>query len=89
MFDRQGLVFWLAGDPAGGGSGCWRHPLFSLILLITSLLAGSLFLRGPWKRTVLAVAVIPLGLLRNGFRIFAIGQLCIAIGPQMIKFWIL
>jgi exosortase C (VPDSG-CTERM-specific) len=56
----------------------------SLVLFLTSLIAGHLFLRSPWKRGILALAVLPLGLLRNGFRIFVIGQLCIHIGPEMI-----
>jgi exosortase/archaeosortase family protein len=30
------------------------------------------------------VAVIPLALIRNGFRIFTIGQLCVSVGPHMI-----
>jgi exosortase C (VPDSG-CTERM-specific) len=83
VFDRQGLIFYLPGIPLEVAPEC-SGVHSSLILLITSLLAGSLFLRSPWKRTVLAIAVIPLGLLRNGFRIFTIGQLCIHIGPQMI-----
>jgi exosortase C (VPDSG-CTERM-specific) len=57
----------------------------SLVLFLTSLVAGHLFLRSPWKRGILALAVLPLGLLRNGFRIFVIGQLCVHIGPQMIR----
>jgi exosortase/archaeosortase family protein len=56
----------------------------SLVLFLTSLLAGHLFLRTPWKRAVLILAVIPLGILRNGFRIFTIGQLCMRLGPEMI-----
>jgi exosortase C (VPDSG-CTERM-specific) len=56
----------------------------SLVLFITSLVAGQLFLRSPWKRTILAVAVIPLALIRNGVRVFTIGELCVHIGPQMI-----
>jgi exosortase C (VPDSG-CTERM-specific) len=56
----------------------------SLVLLITSLVAGQLFLRSPWKRTVFAMAVLPLALLRNGFRVFVIGELCTHIGPEMI-----
>jgi len=31
------------------------------------------------------VAVIPLGLLRNGFRILVISLLCVHIGPEMIN----
>src|SRR5665213_323552 len=56
----------------------------SLVLFIVSLLAGHLFLRGPWKRTILVVAIIPLALLRNGFRVFVLGELCVHLGPQMI-----
>jgi exosortase C (VPDSG-CTERM-specific) len=56
----------------------------SLVLFLTSLVAGHLFLRSVWKRGILALAVLPLGLLRNGFRIFVIGQLCTHVGPQMI-----
>jgi exosortase/archaeosortase family protein len=33
---------------------------------------------------VLSVAVIPIALLRNGLRVFVIGQLCVRIGPEMI-----
>ena len=56
----------------------------SLILLITGLLAGNLFLKSTWRRTVLVCFVIPLGILRNGFRVFVIGTLCVHFGPQMI-----
>ena len=55
------------------------------MLFITSLVAGYFFLRSPGKRTALTLAVVPLALLRNGFRIFTIGQLCIHIGPEMIN----
>jgi len=60
----------------------------TMALLITSLLAGYLLLRSPWRRAALAMAVIPLGLLRNGFRIFTIGELCVHIGPEMIHSYI-
>jgi len=30
------------------------------------------------------LVVIPLALLRNGFRIFVIAELCVRMGPQMI-----
>jgi exosortase C (VPDSG-CTERM-specific) len=60
----------------------------SLALFITSLPAGYLFLRTPWKRAVFTLAVLPLAILRNGFRIFTIGELCVHIGPQMIDSYI-
>lgn len=60
----------------------------TLALFITSLLAGHFFLRSPWKRGVLALAVIPLAIVRNGFRIFTIGELCVRISPDMINSYI-
>ena len=56
----------------------------SVVLLIVSLVAGHLFLRHPLKQAVLCLAVIPLAFLRNGFRVFVLGELCVHIGPQMI-----
>ena len=56
----------------------------SVVLLITSLVAGKFFLPKAWQRTVLCLAVIPLAMLRNGFRIFVLGELCTHFGPQMI-----
>ena len=57
----------------------------TLVLFIVSLLAGHLFLRQPWKRAALTLFVIPLAILRNGFRIFTIGELCVYVSPDMIN----
>jgi exosortase C (VPDSG-CTERM-specific) len=56
----------------------------SVVLFIVSLVAGHLFLRHPVRRAVLCLAVIPLAFLRNGFRVFVLGELCTHWGPQMI-----
>ncbi len=56
----------------------------SWVLLMTSILAANLFLKTPWRRLALVAFVIPLGILRNGFRILVIGLLCVNAGPQMI-----
>ena len=56
----------------------------TVVLIITSLLASYLFLKSSSRRLILVLTVIPLALLRNGFRIFVIAQLCVRIGPQMI-----
>jgi len=58
------------------------------VLLITSLLAGNLFLTSPWRRLFLALFVIPLAIARNGFRIFVLGELCVHISHDMINTWI-
>jgi exosortase C (VPDSG-CTERM-specific) len=57
----------------------------SLALFITSLLASYFFLDSPGRRAILTLAVIPLALLRNGFRVFVIGELCVHISPDMIN----
>ena len=57
----------------------------TLMLLLTSVLAGRLFLINRWQRLALCVAVLPLAVLRNGFRIFVIGELCVYFGPEMIN----
>jgi exosortase/archaeosortase family protein len=54
------------------------------VLFIAGLLASHLFLRTRWRRVVLVAFVIPLGILRNGFRILVIGLLCVYVGPHMI-----
>jgi len=56
----------------------------SWVLFICSLLTSHLFLRTRWRRSVLVAFVIPLGILRNGFRILVIGMLCVFVGPHMI-----
>ena len=80
---RDGLVFQLPDITIQIAPECSGiHS--SLVLFITSLLAGHIFLRTPWKRAIFVLVVIPLGILRNGFRVFTIGELCVHIGPQMI-----
>lgn len=76
IFELPGIALRVAPECSGIRS--------TLVLFMVSLVAGYLFLRSPWKRFVLTAAVIPLALVRNGFRIFVLGQLCIHIGPHMI-----
>jgi exosortase C (VPDSG-CTERM-specific) len=80
---REGAVFALPGIVLHVAQECSGiHS--SWILFITSLVASYLFLDGPWRRFVLVAFVIPLGVIRNGFRILVIGLLCVHVGPQMI-----
>ncbi len=80
---RHGTVFDLPGIVLRVGQECSGiHS--SWVLFITSLLASHLFLRTRWRRIVLVAFVIPLGVLRNGFRILGIGLLCVHVGPHMV-----
>jgi len=82
-FVRHGTVFELPGIVLEVGQEC-SGLNSSWALFITSLLASHLFLKSPWRRIVLVAFVIPLGILRNGFRILVIGLLCVRVGPHMI-----
>ena len=84
---RNGLSFQMPGISLVVASEC-SGIRSSLVLFITSLIAGKLFLKSPGKRAILALAVIPLGIIRNGFRIFTIAELCVHISPDMIDSFI-
>ncbi len=83
-FLRSGMDFQLPGITITVAKEC-SGIRSSLVLVITSLLAANMFLRTNWRRALLVAAVIPLGLLRNGFRILVISLLCVHIGPHMIN----
>ncbi len=76
VFQLPGLTLEVAQECSGIRS--------SYILILTSLLAANLFLMRTWSRILLVVFVVPLGIIRNAFRIWVISMLCIHINPQMI-----
>jgi exosortase C (VPDSG-CTERM-specific) len=59
----------------------------SWVLFFTAVLASRV-LASPWRRLFLVALVVPLGILRNGFRILVIGLLCVHFGPHMIDSFI-
>jgi exosortase C (VPDSG-CTERM-specific) len=82
-FLRAGLIFQLPNITIEVAQAC-SGIRSSWVLFMTSILAANLFLKTPWRRFALVVFVIPLAILRNGFRILVIGLLCVHMGPQMI-----
>ena len=95
--EAAALYFWIAGTPLVRRGTVFELPGIVLqvaeecsgirsswVLFITSTLASQMFLRSPWKRAALVAFVIPLGILRNGFRVFVIGILCVHVGPHMV-----
>ncbi len=82
-FLRAGPVFQLPNITIEVAQEC-SGIRSSWVLFMTSVLAANLFLKTPWRRFALVAFVIPLGILRNGFRILVIGLLCVNVGPQMI-----
>lgn len=80
---KDGTFFQLPGVPLNVARECSGIHA-SWILFITGVVASYMFLEKPRNRWIFILATIPLGLLRNGFRIFVISELCVHIGPQMI-----
>jgi len=54
----------------------------SMVLLLGSLLLGMLYLRSPWKRVLLTLFVVPLVIVRDGFRIFTIVEFFVQMGAH-------
>lgn len=80
---REGLVFQFPGLSVFVAEEC-SGVRSTFVLFITSLLAGHLFLRTGWKKLVLALAIFPLGILRNGFRITTISWLTVNVDSGII-----
>jgi exosortase C (VPDSG-CTERM-specific) len=91
------LLFHLSGTPFLRAGNIFQLPNITIevaqecsgirsswVLFMTSILAANLFLKTRWRRFALVAFVIPLAILRNGFRILVIGLLCVNVGPQMI-----
>jgi exosortase C (VPDSG-CTERM-specific) len=84
---REGVFLQLPGQQLNVAPEC-SGMRSTLALFITSLVAAQLFLDATWKRTVLAILVVVLGIVRNAFRILVIGQLCLYYGPVMLDSYI-
>lgn len=80
---RDGLFFHLPGITLQVAQEC-SGIRSSLVLFVTSLVAGYMFFELKRYRAFLALAVIPIGIIRNGLRILTIGLLCVHFGPDMI-----
>lgn len=80
---RDGLVFQLPRIAIEVAQQC-SGIRSSLILFITALLLAHLFLASTWRRCLFVALVIPLGLLRNGFRILTLGLLASYVDPAVL-----
>ncbi|MBD3322459.1 MAG: hypothetical protein GF350_15260, partial [Chitinivibrionales bacterium] len=65
---REGFVFHLPQISIEVADVC-SGIRSSLALLITSIIAGKLFLQKPWSKIILAVFVLPITVFKNGLRI--------------------
>lgn len=81
---RTGNVFNLPGITLEVATEC-SGIRSSLVLFISAIFAANLLLSTTWRRVLLVAIVLPLGIIRNGFRIFVIGSLCTHYGPEMVN----
>ena len=56
----------------------------SLVLLVVALVLGHLFIRSNWRRCLLVLMVLPIAIIRNGLRIFALSALGTLVDPSYI-----
>ncbi len=80
---RKGFVFALPGLTIEVAQEC-SGIRSSLVLFIVSVLAANLFLTTTWRRVLFCLFVIPLGILRNGFRIWTLSFLSVQWDPSVI-----
>jgi exosortase C (VPDSG-CTERM-specific) len=81
---RDGMIFRLPGLTIQVAEEC-SGVRSTLVLFITSLIAGKMFLRSGWKRAVLAGLTLPLGLLRNALRITVLSWLSVNVDQDIIN----
>lgn len=65
---REGFSFQLPGLSITVAKEC-SGINSSIALLVTSIVAGKLFLRTGWRKLVLALSIFPIAILKNGMRI--------------------
>jgi exosortase len=82
-YHREGFVFSLPRVAIEISDEC-SGIRSSIALLLTSLLAGSLFIRSGWKRAVLVAAVLPVAILKNGIRITSLSLLAEHVNPDFL-----
>jgi len=56
----------------------------SIVLLITSTLAAYMFLRSPYRRWTFILFIIPLAIVRNGFRVFTLAEIGVHFDPLIL-----
>jgi len=72
-----------AGDCHRGCKGVQRNS-FSLALVITSVIAGYLFLETGWKRVILVLSIFPVMIIKNAVRITTLSLLAVYVDESWL-----
>ncbi|VAX34667.1 hypothetical protein MNBD_NITROSPIRAE03-1639 [hydrothermal vent metagenome] len=71
---REGYVFHLPSVSIEVASQC-SGIRSTIVLFISSIIAGHVFLRTGWKKVILSLSIFPVTILKNGFRIVTLALL--------------
>ncbi len=85
-FMRDGLFFEFPGLRIQVAKEC-SGIRSTLVLFVVGVLASKLFLLTPWKRLCLVAFVVPLGILRNAFRVWTLAVLTVNVDSRIIHSW--
>jgi exosortase len=80
---REGFSFSIPGITIEVAEQC-SGIRSSLCLVITSVLAGYLFLKKGWGRVVLVLSVFPITVFKNALRIVTLSLLAVYVNPDFI-----
>ena len=83
VYHRDGFVFSLPGVVIEIADEC-SGIRSSIGLLLTSLLAGHVFLIKAWTKSVLMLAVLPMAILKNAIRIVSLTLLSVHVDPGFL-----
>lgn len=83
-FVQEGPVFFLPGFDIEVAQQC-SGIRSSLALLVTTVVAGHLFLKRLWKQALLALAVFPVAIVKNAIRIVTLYLLSYFIDIRIIE----
>jgi exosortase len=83
-FTRDGFFFHLPGLDIVVAEQCSGFRS-TYVLFIASFLAGELLVQRPLNKMLLVAAVLPIAILRNGFRVALISWLTVKVNPHIIE----
>jgi exosortase len=82
-YHREGFVFSLPKFVIEIADQC-SGIRSSIALLLTSLLAGHMFLRTWWRKALLVAAIVPMAMVKNGVRIVSLSLLASYVDPGFL-----
>lgn len=80
---REGFAFHLPGLSIEVGKQC-SGIRSSIALVLTSIIAGQIFLETRWKRLLLVLSVFPITVFKNGLRIVTLTLLGTYVDPRIL-----